>query len=102
MFNATFNNLSVISRRSVLLVEETTDLSQVTYKLYRIMLNRRSNRKCVILVKNEKGFKFWNYLYVKYKHVCDILVHVTIIRIKLDNVLSKHGCKKRCFLRLQP
>jgi len=39
-FNATFNNISVISLRLVLLVEETeypektTDLSQVTDKLY--------------------------------------------------------------------
>ena len=49
MFNATFNNISVtnvnivavsfISRRSVLLVEETTDLPQVTDKLYHIILN---------------------------------------------------------------
>ena len=44
VFNATFNNSSVISWRSVLLVEETdntektTDLSQVTDKLYHIML----------------------------------------------------------------
>jgi hypothetical protein len=43
-FNATFNDISVISWRSVLLVEEigvfgeTTDLSQVTDKLYHIML----------------------------------------------------------------
>jgi len=41
VFNATFNNISAISWRSVLLVEdseETTHLSQVTDKLYHIML----------------------------------------------------------------
>jgi hypothetical protein len=44
VFNPTFNNISVISWRSVLLLEETgvpgetTDLSQVTDKLYHIML----------------------------------------------------------------
>jgi hypothetical protein len=40
--NATFNNISVISWRSVLLVEcpkKTTDLSQVTDKLYHISHN---------------------------------------------------------------
>ena len=46
MFNATFNNISVISWPSVLLVEETElprenhDLSQVTDKLYHLMLYR--------------------------------------------------------------
>jgi hypothetical protein len=40
VFNATFNNISVISWLSVLLVEETTIfyLSQVTDKLYHMML----------------------------------------------------------------
>ena len=44
VFNATFNNISAISWWSVLLVEETgvpgetTNMSQVTDKLYHIML----------------------------------------------------------------
>jgi hypothetical protein len=38
VFNATFHNISVILLRAVLLVEETTDLPQVTDKLYHIML----------------------------------------------------------------
>ena len=47
MFKATFNNISIIVWRSVLLVEETrvtgetTDLSQVTDKLYHIMPTER-------------------------------------------------------------
>jgi hypothetical protein len=40
VLNATFNNISVISWRSVLLVEETTHLSQISDKLYQIMLYR--------------------------------------------------------------
>jgi hypothetical protein len=40
VLNATFNNILLISWRSVLLVDETTDLSQFTDKLYHIMLYR--------------------------------------------------------------
>jgi len=40
VFNVTFNNISGISWRSVLLVEKTTDLSPVTDKLYHIRLYR--------------------------------------------------------------
>jgi hypothetical protein len=29
VFNATFNNISILSWRSIVLVEETTDLSEV-------------------------------------------------------------------------
>ena len=43
VLNTTFKNISVISWRSVLMMEETGenhDLSQVTEKLYHIMLYR--------------------------------------------------------------
>ena len=43
VFNATSNNISVISWWTVLLVEKTTDLSQVTDILYHIMPERDSN-----------------------------------------------------------
>jgi len=38
VLNATFNNISVTSWQSVLLVEKTTNLLQVTDKLYHIIL----------------------------------------------------------------
>jgi len=40
VFNATFNNISVISWRSVLLVEETGQKTTDPDKLYQIMLYR--------------------------------------------------------------
>jgi hypothetical protein len=42
VFNATFNNISVISCRSVLLAEKTTDLPQVTDELYHNVVSSTS------------------------------------------------------------
>ena len=64
VFNATFNNISAISWRSVLLVEETeylkktTDLSQTTDKLYHIMLYRLHLTINWVLIHNLSGIRY--------------------------------------------
>jgi hypothetical protein len=95
VFNAIFNNISVISCQLVLLVEKTTNLSQVTdienqvepYILVFINLMilccRLSEVEGIVLTPYEKNLDFWRQLWrvIERRYAIDLYCEVLFNRV---------------------
>ena len=104
MFNTTFNNISVISWWSVLLVEETgipwkhPDLPQVTDKLYHIILNRIHFAISGIRIQNVIVDRYWLQFFVnpttmrsRHRRPLAIIWNLTVIAVGRNT--SNHACQ---------
>jgi len=70
VFNATFNNISVISWQSVLLVEKTTDLSHVTDSAYVYFIIH----SIPYLENNSRDFVVKGNMFILFLGVYDVLM----------------------------
>jgi hypothetical protein len=104
VFNAIFNNISVISWQSVLLVEETggpkktTDLSQVTAKIYHIMLFTLSWLRFELTTSVVIGIDCIGSCKSNYPTITATMVPIKIcimLKLILKSCFHKKGSNKR-------
>jgi hypothetical protein len=82
VFNATFNKISVLLWQSVLLVAETTDLSQVTCNIFMVFCDRYSGEAYQVMVTRQVGGQ--------------IILYIVSLKNQLVTVLNTTLCDKVC------